>query len=472
MLFNSFDFILFLGAATVAFHYTPYSWRKYHLIIFSYLYYFSWSAGHALLLFGVSLTAYFTGLGVERAASEEGKKKSMALGVLLLAGVLFVFKYFNDFADFAAPGEGPVFYRILIPVGISYYTFRLISYVVDVYWGKITAERDLAAFTAFAAFFPHILSGPIHRAETFLPQLKKAGPVPYLMLTSGMRLILFGFFKKLVIADRLGIFVDTIYASPGNYNSLAILLAAYGFMIQLYADFSGLTDIARGSTRLLGFESPKNFDLPFYAPNIQQYWRRWHMSLTQWLGDYVFMPLRMKFRNFGNTGLVLAILINMTAIGLWHGARTTYLAFGLLHGIYMIGSALTLKRRDQFYKAHPLLARGRTLWGPLITFHLVILASIFFRAESLSGAWEMISGIAALDLSKAGPMFFAKREILILAVGGVIMEIVHYLESKGRIRGAYYSQAPWMRWAVLYGFTFFILGFGEFNSHNFIYFEF
>lgn len=479
MLFTSVEFIAFLAVAVLTYHATPSRYRKLHLLVFSYIYYFSWSAAYSLLLLAATAAAYFTGLGAARAKTEAGKKRAMAGGVIFLAAALAVFKYFNVFTEsFSALyrtahwDTNRFVFELAVPVGISYYTFRLISYVVDVYWEKIPAEKDFIAFAAYTAFFPQILSGPIQRADSFLPQVRSQAPVPYEMMASGLRLILFGFFKKLVIADRLGLYVDVVYNSPSTYNTAALVIAAYGFMFQLYADFSGITDIARGASRLFGIESPKNFDAPFLAPNIQQYWRKWHMSLTNWLADYVFMPLHMKFRNWGNFGLSLAILINMIAIGLWHGARWTYVIFGLIHAVYMIVSALTLKKRDKFFKGRPVLARMRAVWAPFVTFNLVVFASIFFRADTAARAWTFLLNLAALNTSKVGPFFFAKKDILIILIGTAIMEIIHYLESRGRLRRDYLKQPAALRLGFLYGMSFFILILGEFTARNFIYFKF
>ncbi len=480
MLFTSPEFILFLAVSFAGYYVIPAGWRRLYLLAVSYIYYFTWSISSSLLLFGATLLAYVAGIQISRSPNEKSQQRLVWLAVACLVAVLAGFKYLGAISGTFMPlfggrhSAGPHFLEsLIIPVGISYYTFKLISYVVDVYWEKLPAERDFTAFASYAAFFPQILSGPIQRSSDYLSQIHSQRAVSYEMMTAGCRLLLFGYFKKLVIADRLAIFVDTVYKTPQTYNSLTLLIAVYAYVFQLYADFSGLTDIARGSARLFGIHSPKNFDAPFFAPNIQVYWRKWHMSLTSWLTDYVFIPLRMTLRNLGNqTSLILAIFINMVLIGVWHGARWTFLWFGVLHGIFMVVSALTLKPRDRFFRDHPRLAAWRPWTAPLGMFQLVAFASIFFRSETVTQAMSMVTHLFAFNMNKVGATFFPKKDVLIAIAGIVLMEGIHYLESRGAIRKTFLVRPPAIRWAVYYTMAFALLLFGQFASRGFIYFEF
>jgi alginate O-acetyltransferase complex protein AlgI len=296
--------------------------------------------------------------------------------LLLLAG----FKSAGWMArEFFARGDGsdPAT-MIILPLGLSYYIFKMLGYLLDVYWELMPAQRSFAAVALHSAFFPQLVSGPIQRAGSFFEQLQRLdAPDPKEFLT-GLRRILFGLFKKVVIADTLATVSQHAHAHPALFSPLELLAAAYCFAIQLYMDFSGLTDIAIGLGLLFGIRGPENFDLPFFAPNIQVFWRRTHMSLTTWLTDYLFTPLRMSFRRLGTTGLCLAIFINLTAIGLWHGLTWTFLIYGAIHGVYMIVSVLTMKRRNAFFHDRPALAQLRKFIAPIATFHLVVFTYIFF----------------------------------------------------------------------------------------------
>jgi len=371
---------------------------------------------------------------------------------------------------------------LLAPLGVSYYTFKLVSYLVDVYWEKIPAERNVVAFLLYPVFFPQIVSGPIQRARDFLPQVKVAGPVDPSLIASGLRWILFGLFKKFVIADRLALFVNRIFDSPHNYGSVGLLLACYAFAIQLYADFSGLTDFAIGVGRLFGIDSPQNFNAPFYAPNIQEFWRRWHITLTSWLTDYVFTPLRIAFRNWGDAGLALAIVMNMVAIGVWHGARWTFVVFGLTNAVYMVVSAFTLKPRNRFFKRHPTLATARLIAAPLVTFHLVVFALVLFRANGLADAVYIASHVVPIDVfvSSLGHGRLALEESLhglglsffqvywaLLAIP--LMEAVQFVHRRGLLPRLFYARPTWVRWAVYYAGILVILFFGELEAREFIY---
>lgn len=463
MLFNSIEFAFFLLLSLVAYDSFPAHKRKYALLAISYVYYFFWSLNHAVLLFAATALCYVAALLIQKSASDLKKKFILFAALIILFAVLASFKYSNLFSGA---------YALLIPVGISYYTFKAASYLIDVYWEKLSPEKDFVVFANFVSFFPQILSGPIERAVHFLPQMKAVKQIPPDVITSGLRLILFGCFKKLVIADRLALLVDPVYAKPELYNSFTLLVACYGFVFQLYADFSAVTDIARGVARLFGFYSPQNFELPFFAGNIQLYWRRWHMTLTSWLRDYLFLPLQMTLRNWGKAGLILAITINMLAIGAWHGASVTYLVFGALHAVFILVSVFTLKQRDQFFALHPRLSLIRAFTAPLLTFQLVVFASIFFRADSLNQALAVIRNIFLFNSDKLGAYFFSPKDAVIAICGIVLMELIHWIQIRGKLNFLFLNKPIFIRWAVYYGMALLILVFGQFVDKEFIYFKF
>lgn len=475
MLFNSYSFVAFLVLSAVVFHAAPLRARAWILFVVSAAYILSFGVLPAAVLFGSSLVAWWAARKIRAARDgDEARTKNLAVGVIVLLGVLALFKYGRALSGGAL--------SLAAPVGISYYTFKLVSYVVDTYWEKIETDHDVFAVLRYAAFFPQILSGPIQRADDFFRQEKEpiAAEVP--MITMGLRLLLFGFFKKLVVADRAALLVDQVYARPHAHPSEILFFAPYLYAVQLYADFSGFTDMAIGAGCMFGVRGPPNFDNPYYAPNIQEFWRRWHMSLSSWLGDYVFTPLRMALREHGNAGLVVAITINMLAIGVWHGPSLTFVLFGAINAVYMSVSALTLGRRNKWFKKRPALARVRRVVGAAIVFQLMVIAFVPFRAATLSDAWfvfgQMVRGAprGVVELAHPAVLFrsldgWNTRHFGILLVGVAVMEVVHVLRAK---RGAepLERRPTWMRWAAYYALFVATAVFGMAQSSTFIYFKF
>jgi hypothetical protein len=284
---------------------------------------------------------------------------------------------------------------IAIPLGVSYYTFRLLSYLLDVHWGTVPAERSLVPFAAYVAFFPQMMAGPIERASSFLLQLGTSESPWRGRTFEGVARILLGFFKKFVVADNLALIVDYGYQHPGSGSSVPSLLSLYLYPVQLYADFSGLADIAIGIGLLFGLRGPENFDAPFSASSISEYWRRWHMTLTSWLRDYVFMPLRMATRNWGTFGLVVSVVVNMMLIAVWHGFTLGFVAFGLVNATFLVLDVLTSSRRQKLWRRHPHLVKAGTVLGALVTYHIVSLSETFFRAPSFGDAARLLGGLAS-----------------------------------------------------------------------------
>ena len=412
MSFLSFNFAIFIGFGLLIFHLAPARWRPGVLLGLSYAFYLTWSVAHTALLAGVTWGVYATALWIERSRGEKGKRTRMALGVGVLLLLLFAFKSVTWWARlFFARGAGAggdLTLLLVLPLGLSYYIFKMVGYLLDVYWETLPAQRDFVLVALYGAFFPQIVSGPIQRAEGFFEQKEKMESPQPAEFAIGLRRILFGLCKKILVADSLGILVARVHANPAGFSPLELLVGAYCFSMQLYMDFSGVTDIAIGLGLLFGVRGPENFDLPFYSSNMQLFWRRWHMSLTTWLTDYLFTPLRMSLRNLGNLGLCVAIFANMVAIGLWHGFTWTYLAFGVANAIFLTVSALTLRQRNRFFKQRTRLAQIRAVVAPLLTFHLVVFTHILFRAESLPFALKylktlvgMTRGVPALRFSQS-----------------------------------------------------------------------
>ncbi|GLQ48017.1 alginate O-acetyltransferase [Dyella lipolytica] len=425
MNFTSLPFLLALAVAIPITYFIPAKFKCVYLLALSYLFYFTWSVGYSLLLAATSLTTYSAALIISNAKSDSVKKWVVAGAISALLAVLVFFKYSEALAAIGkaltAPGLSSVLTGLVIPIGISYYLFKSISYVLDVYWGNLEASRDVVAVSLYIAFFPQILSGPIQRSPEFFKQISSGnfGRLDPPAFERAIGLLLLGFFEKLVVADHIGALVHAVDAAQST-NAYLLLIGVYGYTLQLFADFSGITHIAIGIGLFFGIEGPPNFNRPFRANNIQEYWRGWHMSLTTWLTDYLFMPLRLAMRNMGNYGLALSIMINMILIGIWHGDNWTFLVFGVIHGVFMICSALTLKPRNTFFKSRPTLSRLRKVYAPIVTFHMVCLALIFFRAPTVSSAVEVIRGIAHHQFSTKIPPSIGHDVLIPALVAAVI----------------------------------------------------
>ena len=412
----SFPFAIFVGLGLLLFYFGPKHWRVGTLLALSYGFYLTWSVTYAALLLLVTFGVYAAARAIEAAAAERRKRGLMILGVMALVLLMVGFKsagwMTREFLA-GASGSNPAA-MIIVPLGLSYYIFKMLGYLLDVYWEVMPAQRSFSAVALYGAFFPQIVSGPIQRAGDFFGQLQHLDAPSSGEFLVGLRRILFGLFKKIAIADTLATVVQNAHAHPALFSPLELLAAAYCFSIELYMDFSGLTDTAIGLGLLFGVRGPENFDLPYFAPNIQLFWRRMHMSLTTWLTDYLFTPLRMSLRRLATVGLCLAIFINTTAIGLWHGLSWTFLVFGAMHGVYVIVSVLITKQRNVFFQARPVWARWRKFFAPLIVFHLVVFSHIFFRAESLSSAWQYLKGLVPGENGVPAARFDAWR----LGIGG------------------------------------------------------
>ena len=338
----------------------------------------------AVALFAATVLCFLTALRLERMRDKNTASLLTCFVVSTLVVVLMFFKIRPLFCTTC---------NFIIPLGLSYYTFRLISYVVDVYWAKYSASENFTDFAAYVAFFPQMIAGPIQRESSFLPQLRESA-VQGGTIEGLMRMAL-GFAKKSIVADNLGLFVGWGYGHLHSGSLLPALVAIVLYPVQLYMDFSGLVDIAIGSGLILGIDAPENFNAPFSAKSITEFWRRWHMTLTGWLRDYVFMPLRMLTRDWGETGLALSLTANMLLIALWHGISLGFVVYGLFHSLFLITETLTASRRKSFYAANLLADKGSAILGPFYVFSVVAVGSVFFRAPSLTAAAQTFSSLGS-----------------------------------------------------------------------------
>lgn len=429
--FVSAEFLGYLAVLAVLHAVLPRGWRCALLVAGSYLFYWQSSGWLAVLLFGATMLAFVA-----------ARARSMVLGIAgLLVLVLVLFKL-----------EPLLRLNWLVPLGISYYTFKLAGYLIDVHWGAIEPERRVLPFLAYTAFFPQIVGGPIERAQSFLPQVKLAERARLYAVTAGAMRIMLGIFKKCVVADNIGLIVNYVYGNLGPDPGAPVLLGFYGYPLQMYADFSALTDIALGAGMLFGIRSPENFNAPFTAASPSEYWRRWHITLTLWMTDYVFTPLRMAMRNLGNAGLVASLFVNMILIGLWHGFYWTFALFGVLHAVYLSVDALTQKARRRLYRQHPAADRITDWVGPIVTFHLIAVAFVLFRAGSVStvGAFfsHLFCGIGTLSPAFRDVIDEPRRFFLVLAAALVTMETADALRRRLWTSTLPASMPRWARWAA------------------------
>jgi alginate O-acetyltransferase complex protein AlgI len=442
--FTSVEYIFFLLTAVVVCRAMSRRVQPLWILLLSCVFYALCDVRDLIPLCGATTLAYVSGLSIEGTTRGHVRKIVAYGSVILLLALLLLLK---DLPKSSRPFDW------LAPLGISYYTFKLVSYVLDVFWGKQSAERDPIAFASYAVFFPQIVAGPIQRSADYLRQVRAPQPFSQSLLRRGTGRIALGLFKKLVIADHIGIALNAVYGEVYGFTGAPLLFAFYLFPVQLYADFSGLTDIAIGSALLLGIESPENFDHPFSAPNITEYWRRWHMTLTNWLVDYVFTPLRMATRHWNQIGLVFSICINMMGVALWHGITWTFFAFGVAHSAFVSVDALSTKPRKSFFKALPAWKPWAGWTGSVLTFHLVALGMVFWRAKTVSDAlwilthmWvplrALTSGIAEFALSTGW------RSLALGLSAYAILELAERYSERALTSWNLQTSPRWLRWSA------------------------
>jgi D-alanyl-lipoteichoic acid acyltransferase DltB (MBOAT superfamily) len=363
------------------------------LILFSFYFYYKASGLFLLLLILNAVINFYLGKYLGKAESEGKQKLYLYLSLLFNLGILIYFKYTNFFIevinDFTAGNIQPL--DIILPLGISFYTFKSLSYILDIYLEMMEPTNSFRDYLLFVTFFPNILSGPIDRASQFLPQVNKKYFLTRKQVAMGIMLIMLGLIKKIMIADYISLnFIDRVFDAPERFTGVENLLAVYGYALQLYCDFSGYSDIAIGLGLLLGFRLMENFNYPFKAKSISEFWRRWHISLSSWLLDYVFRPLQMGLRNWRKAGNIIALIITFVLVGFWHGASWAFLFWGLLHGIYMaVGLLLQGPKRKLYSKFN--FTKTKIFGGMqiFVTFNLVAFSFVFFRASDFSSAIDV-----------------------------------------------------------------------------------
>lgn len=477
MLFNSLDFAIFFPTVFIVYwifskHLTL---RNTVILLSSYLFY-GWWDWHFLILIIISSTVdYYVGLKLFKAKEIKTRKAFLALSLIINLGFLFYFKYTNFFIETFVDSFrlfGSKFQistlNIILPVGISFYTFQTLSYTIDIYRKQIEPTKDLLSFFTFVAFFPQLVAGPIERASHLLPQFHKTYRFDYAKVKSGLLLMGFGLFKKMVIADRAAILVNQVYSNPSEHAGHEIVLATILFAFQIYCDFSGYSDIAIGAARTMGFDLMKNFDSPYFSKSVTEFWRRWHISLSTWFRDYVYIPLggnrKGKYRTYANLFTVFVVS------GLWHGAAMTFVIWGAIHGLFIIFEKAITSFRKRFFNSKTSL-----LLGVPFTFFIVCFAWIFFRAETLKQAFTIIQNSQDISNISMFDLALGKYELILLFSMIALLLIIEIINTKCRLYHLVNRLYLPIRW-MLYLFMFFIvLIFGIYGDdaiQEFIYFQF
>lgn len=485
MNFNSIQYLLFLGLNLLVYYLLPRRARNVQLLLASYFFYMCWNPAYALLMLFSTAVTYGCGLLVGNAVW--GKRRLwVALSLLLNLGVLFFFKYYNfaagllsDVIHAAGLGLDVPLLDVLLPVGISFYTFQALGYTIDVYRKDVAAEKNFIDYALFISFFPQLVAGPIERSGHILHQLKEYHPFRYENIKTGIYPVLWGLFKKVVIADNLASMVNTVYNHPQNQGGGAFLVATVAFAFQIYCDFSAYSDIARGSAKMLGFRLMENFHCPYFAVSIQDFWRRWHISLSSWFKDYLYFPLGGSRKGKARTCLNLMIVFFVS--GLWHGAALTFVAWGLLNGLYQVVSKLIDPLRQKAMTLLHLSGDNLFVKGFRIcfTFFLTCMAWVLFRANSLPDALTAYRAIFSIPVTGLDGTLTAlgvsNRALILLLVCVLVLAVADWLiHSKNLFQRLDRTVA--LRYAGYFLLAAAILLFGSYGEgydpQAFVYFQF
>lgn len=486
MLFNSLTFLIFFPAVVCLYFVLPHKYRWGMLLIASYIFYMGWNAAYALLLFASTLVTYLAALFIDKSEKQKRKKLFLTLSLVINLGILFVFKYFNFFTSglyavldgFGVPYT-PISSSLVLPVGISFYIFQALGYSIDVYRNDVPAQKNFGKYALFISFFPQLVAGPIERSGNLFHQLEEEHFFDRAQASSGLRLMLWGYFKKIVIADTVCVAVNTVYNNLTAYDGLAILLATFLFAIQIFCDFSGYSDIARGCARIMGFRLMLNFDHPYFAVSIQDFWRKWHISLSTWFKDYVYIPLGGNRK--GEKRRALNLMITFLVSGLWHGTNWTFVLWGGIHGAYQVIGRATKKWREKFNNAIGLTKAPKlhTALRMLFTFCLVCFAWIFFRADNFGDAIYAVTHL--FDFSALSPsyiytelkaIFGTRAEVYRLLATLPVFLAAGAIDKFIGINKIVNKCHPVLRYFLYAGIAVYILLFARAEMQDFIYFQF
>lgn len=486
MLFNSFEFLVFFPIVTALFFLLPHRFRWLHLLLASCAFYMAFIPAYILILFLTIVIDYIAGIMIEKAQGAQ-RKFYLAMSLVANIGVLAVFKYYNFFIDnvntllhLGSPTTSLPLLNIILPIGLSFHTFQAMSYTIEVYRGHQAAERHFGIYSLYVMFYPQLVAGPIERPQNVLHQFHEKQYFEYSRVVSGLRLMAWGLFKKVVIADRLAFMVNAVYNKPHDFHGLPVLVSTLFFSIQIYCDFSGYSDMALGAARVMGFELMKNFDRPYFSESVGEFWRRWHISLSTWFKDYLYISLG------GNRVSLLRACLNTFIVfmvsGLWHGANWTFIVWGALHGLFLVVGRLTKTRRNNFIARTNLHFLNNPLLNTGITYVLVAFAWIFFRANTLQDAGYVINNLfttssaywkdAVFTGLSTIKIFYTRTEWLALFGALILLFLVEKAQFRLSINNWLVQQSTPVRWAIYQGIVLYIVLLGAFEHVQFIYFQF
>ena len=486
MLFNSIEFLLFFPIVAVVLFIIPKKTQWLWLLLSSYYFYMSWNPKYALLILTSTIITFGTSLLIAKVNTVGKKKMWVFISFSSNLAILFFFKYanftlelFNKLSTNFGMDINVSRLDYLLPVGISFYTFQALSYTVDVYRSDIKPTKHFGKYALFVSFFPQLVAGPIERTTNLLPQFDRKISFNYNRMKDGLMLVAWGFFKKVVIADRIAVIVDQVYNTPIANDGFGSLIAMILFSIQIYCDFSAYTDIAIGIARIMGFDLKKNFDNPYIAQSITEFWRRWHISLSTWFRDYLYIPLGGN--RYGKNRMLLNLFIVFLISGLWHGAALTFVVWGALHGIIVVFEKVYYNTQQKTYTklGWNTSKLSFKLYRILITFTLVTIAWVFFRADSFSSAINLLTNLKNIkpnsffngEIYKYGLL---ESEVRIALVSIILLFTVEVSNIKFNIKKSIFNQNIVLRWAIYFSIIFFLSIFGYYNNEqaNFIYFQF
>lgn len=480
MSFISVEFIIFALIVFPLYFLIPQRYRWLYLLIASYVFYGYWEVTYLILIIFSTIVDYTVALAIDRTPIENISRRRayLAVSIIVNLGVLFAFKYFNFFSQSLAnvlttigiPVDIAVL-DVLLPVGISFYTFQSMAYTIDVFRGRLPAQRHLGIFATYVAFFPQLVAGPIERAPNMLPQFEHHTHADYDRIVNGLRQVLWGVFKKVVIADRLAIYVNTVYNDVGNYSGLTLILATFFFTFQIYCDFGGYSDIAIGTARILGFDLMQNFRQPYWATSITDFWRRWHISLSTWFRDYVYIPLGGNRR--GLSRQMLNMFIVFVVSGLWHGANWTFVLWGVYHG-----AIITFETYARVKKLH---ITSSHLLKLVSAFVLAYVGWIFFRANSVDDVVYIVTHLfdfsqGFIDLTEPfNDGLLPQRIEFVLSFGFIgLLMLVDGIAERGDLL-SFFGRLSWLpRWSIYYLLVLciYVSLFYNTTTQSFIYFQF
>lgn len=478
MIFTSFNFLVFFPLLLIFYFITPFRFRWLALLCASYFFYLNIKPIFAIITIGVTISTYIFTRLIDNVKDDSQKKRLMIINIILILLPLFFFKYYSNINNgiigllesFNIRWPLPDI-KLFLPIGISFYTFMAIGYTVDVYNEEIEAEKNLGILALFISFFPLILSGPIERAKNMLPQFREQKTFDYSFAVQGLKLMLWGYFLKLVVADRVGIYVDAIYNNIGQHNGTTLLFASLLYPFQVYADLGGYSLIAIGTAKVLGINVMFNFNRPFFSTSIAEFWRRWHISLITWLTDYVYTPLAFHFRTFRIWGIVLALMITFFISGIWHGANLTFIVWGLMQGFFLSLEALTSNTKTKIESTFKLKEKSLyVLVSCILTYVIFASSQIFGRATSINDAFTVFRKIA----TSSGHIFIGELQQLVygvFAVGFLILiefrqEFFTKSQDPLKFKKWYFENFGYALLVIL------ILLVGVFDGSQFIYFQF